>query len=170
MEHPTGISVEIVGLEEGSTGRSCERHGVCGCVVEHNTVVRFRRLQVLDEEEEDIEETAIAAFWVSDGIDSCRVGYLPRHCIKHWRQYEGKLAQVIEMYKDSESPTKRRKHHRNLGCCLAVLIDAVPPPPPSPQQRTPKKKRPRAEHDDACIDGADAEKTTEGAMQENKED
>jgi hypothetical protein len=108
-------------------------------LLSRSTVVRFRRLQVLDEDD-DTEETAIAAFWVSDGIDSCRVGYLPRHCLKHWKQYEGRLAQVIDLYKDSESPTKRRRHHRNLGCCLAVMIDAIPPPLPLPRSPRPKKR------------------------------
>jgi hypothetical protein len=156
MEHPTGVTVEIVGLEEGSSGRSCERHAVCGSVVENNTVVRFRRMQVLDEED-DVEEAAIAAFWISDGIDSCRVGYLPRHCLKHWKQYEGKLAQVIDLYKDSDSPSKRRKNHRNLGCCLAVMIDAVRSSPP----RTPKTKK-RARQEDTAAAKDDAVPEEEG--------
>ena len=32
--HPPGIQVDIVGIEEGSSGRSCEEHTVCGEVLE----------------------------------------------------------------------------------------------------------------------------------------
>ena len=64
----------------------------------------------------------IEAVWVTDGIDRCRVGFLPRHLVKHHKQYEGKLAQVVDIYKDSDSPTKKRKHHKNRGCCLAAVI------------------------------------------------
>lgn len=78
------------------------------------------------DEEAGVEETAIAAYWVTDGVDRCRVGFLGRHTIPHWRQYDGKLAQIIDIYsKDDESPTKRRKFHRNRGCCTAAIIDTV---------------------------------------------
>ena len=69
------------------------------------------------------EESALACFWVTDGIDRCRVGFLPRHYFKHWQDFEGRLAQVVELYKDSDSKEKRKKHYRNSGCCQAVLID-----------------------------------------------
>jgi hypothetical protein len=47
--------------------------------------------------------------------------------VKHYKQYESKLAQVVDMYKDSESPTKRRKHNKNRGCCLAAIISPTYP-------------------------------------------
>ena len=68
------------------------------------------------------EESAIAAYWVTDGIDSCRVGFLPKHCVRHWALYEGRLAQVTEMYKDNTSPHKRKQDYKNMGCCMAALI------------------------------------------------
>ena len=71
------------------------------------------------------EESALACFWVTDGIDWCRVGFLPRHYFKHWQDFEGRLAQVVELYKDSDSKEKRKKHYRNSGCCQAVLIDTM---------------------------------------------
>ena len=43
--------------------------------------------------------------------------------MKNWEDYEGRLAQVVEFYKDSDSPEKRKKSYRNQGCCKAVLID-----------------------------------------------
>ena len=69
------------------------------------------------------EEAAIAAYWVTDGIDSCRVGFLARHYIKHQELYNGQLAQVVAIYTESDdSPTKKRKYHRNKGCCRAIII------------------------------------------------
>jgi hypothetical protein len=69
------------------------------------------------------EESALAVYWISDGIDRCRVGFLPRHLLKQWQQYDGRIAQVVELYRGSDSPTKKRKNVRNCGCCEAVLID-----------------------------------------------
>ena len=69
------------------------------------------------------EESALAVYWISDGIDCCRVGFLPRHLVKQWQQYDGRIAQVVELYQGSDSPTKKRKNVRNCSCCEAVLID-----------------------------------------------
>jgi hypothetical protein len=121
--HPTGITVEIVGTESTSQGRSCEEHDICGSVLAQDVVVRFRKVQVIVRGK---EESAIAAYHVSDGIDRCRVGFLPRHLVKHWKQYEGVLAQVIQVYsKESDSPTSRKKFHHNKGCCVAAVISAL---------------------------------------------
>jgi hypothetical protein len=118
--HPEGVTVDIVGIEVGNCGRSCEEHDVCGLVLEENSVVRLRHVQILVDGH---EESALAAYWITDGIDCCRVGFLQHHLIKQWRDYNGRIAQIVEMYKDSESASKRRKNHRNLGCCQAVIID-----------------------------------------------
>jgi hypothetical protein len=45
--HPTGITFDIVGIEAGNRGRSCEEHDVCGSILEENTVVRIRHVQIL---------------------------------------------------------------------------------------------------------------------------
>jgi hypothetical protein len=60
-----------------------------------NVIVHFRKVLV---DVDGKEESTIAAYLVSDGIDCCRVGLLPRHLVKHWQHYDGKLAQVIEVY------------------------------------------------------------------------
>ena len=72
-----------------------------------------------------VEETAIAAFWVTDGVDRCLVGFLPRHYIKHKKAYDGKLAQVVEILDDSESTTQRRRSNRNCGMCRLAIIQDV---------------------------------------------
>jgi hypothetical protein len=43
-------------------------------------VVRLRKLQLMVEGK---EETAIAAIWVTDRVDRCRVGFVPHHMVKH---------------------------------------------------------------------------------------
>ena len=57
--HSEPIIIEIVGIEEGSRGRSCEEHAVCGSVVDEDVVVRLRKVQVLVDGR---EETAIAVY------------------------------------------------------------------------------------------------------------
>ena len=139
-QHPWGHMIKIFGIESPTNGRSCEEHVVCGSVLQDDIVVRLRKVQVVIE---DKEETAIAAVWVSDGVDRCRVGYLPKFHVKHWKLLEGALAQIIEVYhEDSDSPTKRQKHHKNSGCAVAALIS----PPitsaiPSSPMKSPSKKR-----------------------------
>jgi hypothetical protein len=121
--HPPGITIEIVGIQSNTQGRQCQQHDICGSVVAEDVVVRFRKVQVVVDEK---EETAIAAYHVSDGIDLCRVGFLQRHLVKHWKRYDGVLAQVIEVYSnESESPTSRRKFHCNKGCCVAAIISPL---------------------------------------------
>ena len=139
--HPSGVTVEIVGISMNDRGRSCEEHDVCGSVLTEDSIVRFRKTQVIIDGR---EQSAIAGYWVSDGIDRCRIGFLPKHLVKHWEQYEGVLAQVTDIYSDdNESPHKRRKHHQNKGCCTAALISA-PFPIIKQQQQLPvhvRKKR-----------------------------
>ena len=86
----------------------------------------------------------LAAFWVSDGVDRCRVGYLPKFHVTHWRSLEGALAQITEIYtEDSKSPTKQQKHYRNSGCAIGALIS--PPllvcPPSLPMKKRKKRKK-----------------------------
>ena len=136
--HPRGRTVEILGIISPRNGRSCKEHPICGRVLQEDLVVHFRKVQVLIDGK---EESAIAAFWVSDGVDRCRVGYLPKYHVTHWKSLEGTLAQITEIYtEDSESPTKRQKHNRNSGCAIGALIS---PPllvcPPSMSTKKYKK-------------------------------
>ena len=47
------------------------------------------------------EETAIAAVWVTDGIDRCCVGFLKRHMVRHAACFDGALAQVTRVLSGS---------------------------------------------------------------------
>jgi hypothetical protein len=60
-----------------------------------DVVVRLRKVQILSDK--GVEETAIAAYLVSDGIDQCRVGFLQRHLVPHAKNYDGVLAQITEV-------------------------------------------------------------------------
>jgi hypothetical protein len=87
--HPPGIVVEIVGTETGDRGHTCKEHTInCSKVLEEDVVVRLRKVQVVVDGK---EETAIAAVWVTDGIDRCRVGFLEHHMVRHDAHFDGAL-------------------------------------------------------------------------------
>ena len=105
--------------------QSCEEHPICGEVVIEDVVLHLRKVQVLINQQ---EENAVAAFWVLDGIDCCHIGNLPKAYVKNWKQYEGALVQVVEVYSgDSDSPMKCQKFHRNHGLAVGVIISSPEP-------------------------------------------
>ena len=114
--HPSGVVLDIVGTNRDDRGRSCEEHEVnCGEVLAEDVVVRLRKVQILVE---GMEETAIACYWVTDGIDRCRVGFLMRHMVQHADKYDGALAQVTRVCSDREggcTKTERRQYHDYRG-------------------------------------------------------
>ena len=123
--HPPGDSVDIVGICARNQGRSCECHRTCGEVVKEDVVVRFRRVQVVVKGK---EETAIAVYWVTEGIDRCRVGFLPRHLTMRAHRYDDVLAQVVGVYgseTDNESKYVREKAHKNKGFAEAIIISKM---------------------------------------------
>ena len=122
--YPDPIVISIVGLEANDRDRSCEEHEVCGVVVQEDVVVRLRKVQVLVDGK---EETAIAAYWVTDGMERCRVGFLQRHMVKYASRYNGALAQVTRVLGDDASYDKgeRKLFHHNRGYCYATIISAL---------------------------------------------
>jgi hypothetical protein len=122
IHHPAGIAVEVVGIEASGNRRSCYQHDVCGSVLGDDVVVRLRMVQIINSSGK--EETAIAAYLVSDGIDQCRVGFLQRHFVAHARSFDGVLAQGYSI--TSDSSIKRKKCRHNMGCCLAALMSKLP--------------------------------------------
>jgi hypothetical protein len=121
--HPTGVVVEIVGTERSDQGRSCKEHiANCSEVMANNVVVHPRKVQIMVEGR---EEMAIAAIWINDGINHCRVRFLPRHMVAHAARYDGAVAQVTRVF--CNDPTfcdsaECRMFHRYDGCCLAAII------------------------------------------------
>ena len=73
-----------------------------------------------------VEESAIGVYWVTDGIDRCLVGFLPRHCVHHKQKYDGRVAQIVELLKDSDSPSARRRSHLKRGVCMAAFLQLPP--------------------------------------------
>jgi hypothetical protein len=125
--HPPGIVVDIVGVLMGDCGRFYEEHTVCSSVLEEDMVVCLRKVQVLAGGQE--EETAIACYWVTDGIDCCRVGILVRHMVAHAAQYDGALAQVTRVFSGKEEECSREErwmYHAKRGYYHATIISCFP--------------------------------------------
>ena len=81
---------------------------MCGSLDEEDVVLRLRKVQILNSLGRD--ETAIAAYHVSDGIDQCHVGFLQRHFVTHAKTFDGALAQVTEVYGSGSESTIKRKN------------------------------------------------------------
>jgi len=71
-------------------------------------VVHFRRLQIIDN---GTERSVIAAYHVTDGIDSCCVSFLKSELSKFSSLYESVLAQVSTV---------------RSGYSVAVIISCLP--------------------------------------------
>ena len=124
--HPCGILIEIVGMAASCWGRLCKEHEICDNVLKEDMVVRLRKLLSMVEGK---EETAIAAIWVTDGVDCCHVGFVPCHMVKHTAQYTGVLAQVTRVLSDDAETcdsAKRHLFHKNKGFCLVAIISTLP--------------------------------------------
>ncbi len=120
--HPSGVIVEVVGMERSNQGRSCEEHLNCGEVMAEDVVVHLRKVQILVEGK---DETAIAAILINDGIDCCHVGFLPRHMVKHMARYNDTVTQCTRVFSgdaDACNTAECRAFHKNSGCCLAAII------------------------------------------------
>ena len=72
--HPCGILVKIIGTAVSCQGCSCEEHEIFGKVLKEDVVVHLCKFQLMVEGK---EEMAITAIWVTDGVDRCRVGFVP---------------------------------------------------------------------------------------------
>jgi hypothetical protein len=69
------------------------------------------------------EEPAIVGYWVTDGIDACRIGFLPWHMNHHAACYDGILGQITDTFSASHhNHAVREKWHRNMGFCHAAVI------------------------------------------------
>ena len=84
--HPTGVVVDIVGIKASSNGRSSKELQVCSSVLKLDSLVRFREVQIIVKGK---EETALAGYWVTDGVNHCHVRFLPRHMVKYKEAYDG---------------------------------------------------------------------------------
>jgi hypothetical protein len=125
--HPPGIVLEIVGTEAGDQGCTCKEHTInCGEVLEQDVVVHLWKVQVVVDGR---EETAIAAIWVTEGINRCSVGFLKHPMVQHAACFDGGLAQVTHVFSSDPGSCDSAEHqmyHHNRGCCLATIISCLP--------------------------------------------
>ena len=124
--HPCGILVKIVGTTVSCQGCSCKEHKICGKVLKEDVVVRLCKMQLIVAGK---EETVTATIWVTDGVNSCRTGFVPRHMVKHTARYNGALAQVTRVLSDDAETcnlAEQRMFHKNKGFCLAAIISTLP--------------------------------------------
>jgi hypothetical protein len=75
---PQGI--DVVGVDNGSHGRHCENHSICGHFVKADDFLYCKwAVQKFD----DTPESCVQVYKLaSDGHIGCHVGYLPRCIIK----------------------------------------------------------------------------------------
>jgi hypothetical protein len=67
----------------------------------------------------------IAAYWVTDGVNCYRVGFLPCHMVRHTTHYNGALVQVTYVFNVDPTccnTTEHRAFYKNEGCCLTAII------------------------------------------------
>ena len=119
--YPSPVVLHIVGTEADDRGRSCEEHHCCGEeVMQEDIVVRLRKVQVLVDGR---EETAVAAIWVTDGMDRFRVGFLQRHMVKHAARFDGALGQVTRVLRKNDGDTAERSlFHKKRGVVMRRLL------------------------------------------------
>ena len=83
-----GRVVDIVGIAIGDRGRSCEEHvAFCGVVLAPDVLICMVKEEIVVEGR---IETVVSAYWVTDSIERCRVGFLPRFMVaKHADKVNG---------------------------------------------------------------------------------
>ena len=99
--HPTGETVDIVGINCGDNGHSCEEFPVCGDALKFDSLVCIQSEQMMIE---GVEQAVMPVFWVMDGADHCLVGFLPKHFLHPKQAYDGRLTQITQFLVKSDSP------------------------------------------------------------------
>jgi hypothetical protein len=116
---------EIYGVLNGTNGRSCVTHLICGEHLNAGDLIRFRSMVVDDVD--GAPESAIAAVRILDGTETCIVGFLPRSIVnRRGADFIGEFAQIIELYAHSENPVLRRKSHQNFGVASFRMLQDIP--------------------------------------------
>jgi hypothetical protein len=123
-----GSQVKVVGTGEKQHNRTCKLHKEVPCgsqlCVPVGRFVCFRKnwFAWRDEKDEDVLEV----FVFENGIQGCKVGYLPKHLAARADRYDGLCARIVKIYSGDritcDNIAKRQKFHHNIGCCLAVIL------------------------------------------------
>jgi hypothetical protein len=72
-------------------------------------------------------KTIGAALLVSDGVVQCCVGRLAPMYDRVLDHLDGRIAQVVEVFKDSKSQHKIEYNSANNGVCIAAIVDKLAP-------------------------------------------
>jgi hypothetical protein len=131
--HPSGVVVDVVGMNKSDCGCSCEEHpdGCGAAVLADDVVVRIRKEQILVKagflgKGRMREETVLTVNWVSDGIDRCRIGFLPKAYVPNAKMWDGALCQVVFVgAADNPSLIICRKFHQCCGYARVAVISAL---------------------------------------------
>ncbi len=132
--HLSGVVLDIVGTNRGDCGCSCDEHlDTCDmAVLMDDAVIRIRKEHILVEDfkvgkGKMKEEMALTINWVSDGIDRCCVGFLPKVYVPHAKLWDGILCQVVFVGSaDDPSSVVCRKCHHYCGYAGVTCLSALP--------------------------------------------
>ncbi len=117
--HPDGLTVDIVGIIASDRERNCDKYPFCGEIVQLGVVVCFRREMILvgggTNGGPGREEPTIIVYWATDGIDACRIRFLPWHMNHHASCYDGVLGQITDTFSAGHhNHAIHEKWHRNM--------------------------------------------------------
>ncbi len=109
--------------QRNSTGK-LHKEVPCGSQLRVGKFVCFRKNRFAWRNGND--EDVLDVFVVKNGIQGCKVGYLPKHLAAWADRYDGLCDCIVEIYSGDratcDNVAKRQKFHRNIGCCLAVIL------------------------------------------------
>jgi hypothetical protein len=114
------VYTEVVGLLESGNGRSCRDHVACGTVVNIGSILLLKNTTVVNQDGKN--EFAIKAVLLTDGVESCTVGFIGREF--HFRRfdYSDKLIEVAELLSESANSEHRRRSHVHRGIAICIRI------------------------------------------------
>ena len=122
-----GQVIEIVGIAIDDQGHSCKEHlAFCGVVLAPDILVCMVKEEIMVEGK---IEMLVSAYWVTDSIERCQVGFLPCFMVaKHADKVNSLLAQVMEVF-DTNHPSKAicKKVHHYYGFCHVTILDPNQP-------------------------------------------
>ncbi len=98
-------------------------NGKCNEFVVPNQHNFFSPIQDFDIADKEEEESPMGVYWVTDGLDRCLVGFLPRKMVRMRNDFDGKVAQVTEFLKASDYAADRSRSRRMHGICMAAIIN-----------------------------------------------
>ena len=130
---PSSLVLDIIGIAAGGRGCRCEDNMVCcGDLLKEDSVVHLCMERILvpnflaGKGRKKREVTAITVNWVTDGLDCCRVRFLPWAYALEGAIYHGFLCRVSEVFSKSDpSCVIHEKWYKNKVFARAKVISAL---------------------------------------------